>query len=49
MIAIRQFTGIVNGKEKSWTVGDKIDDADAKAMDLAHKPDLAKAEKGAKK
>jgi len=42
MIALRDFTGIVGGKEKTWREGDKIDVADAKSLGLESKPGLAK-------
>lgn len=48
--ALAAFTGHPGEDvpEKRWEPGDAITDADAKALDLANKPDLAaQAKKGA--
>tara|TARA_R110002020_G_scaffold41283_1_gene121831 strand:- start:7344 stop:7487 length:144 start_codon:yes stop_codon:yes gene_type:complete len=46
VIAKQNFIGIINGKEKDFKEGQKISQKDAKELNLAEKPELAKAEKG---
>jgi|18_taG_2_1085343.scaffolds.fasta_scaffold38468_2 hypothetical protein len=45
MIAARTFAGVVKGKEKTFTKGDPITNAEAKEMNLADKPHLTMEEK----
>jgi len=48
MIAIRKFSATVEGKQKTFYVGDKIDAKTAKELGLADKPELAKESKAKK-
>lgn len=44
MIAVRRFTGVVEGSEKVFRPGDHVTEAEAKEMSLASKPGLAQKE-----
>ena len=48
MIALRKFHGTVDGKEKTFYVGDQIDAKTVKELGLADKPELAKESKAKK-
>jgi hypothetical protein len=48
MIAVRKFYATVNGKEKTFYVGDQIDAKTVKELGLADKPELAKESKAKK-
>lgn len=48
MIAKRKFTAVVDGKEVTYRVGDKIDAKAVKELGLTDKSDLAKAAKAKK-
>ena len=48
MIAVRKFYAIVDGKEKTFYVGDKIDAKTVKELGLADKPELAQESKAKK-
>jgi hypothetical protein len=48
MIAVRKFYAIVDGKEKTFYVGDKIDAKTVKELGLADKSELAKQSKATK-
>lgn len=41
MIAVAKFKATIDGQEKTFHVGDKITDAEAKELGLADKPNLA--------
>lgn len=42
MIALKTFTGVIDGKEIEFRKGDLIDVATVETLGLAGKPDLAK-------